>query len=1110
MTHPGSRGTRRHGWTVAAILSLLLSLSAIPAAQAQPIQLLGLQDEALVVFDGDDVPHVCGTSEHDVFFLQGYLHARDRFFQMDNLRRLFSGTLAELLGPGALSSDVQLRTLGLRRAAQESLTAYEELAQSQGSDTLAALEAYARGVNAFLDQGPLPPEYGALEITSVPEWTVVDSLTVGKGLAFGLSFDLSDIDLTVLFLSYQTAGQALGFNGAALFSQDLVRSAPFDDTVSLPEQMPVLPDVPTDALRSTLADPTGHLTDRTLRLAKSYRGAAREIPMLEKALEGPRTDTGSNWWVLSGDRTATGNPMLANDPHLGLNTPATFYETHLLVSDVPGCGIGLDGPTLRFTGGPDHGNGPVNPGLSLNVNGVSFAGAPGIVQGCNSRVCWGSTVNPMDVTDVYVEELALSQSGLPVATRFEDDFEPLVVIPQTFFVNQVGDGTPDNSANAGLGPTEGGVTLIVPRRNRGPIVQLDTSETPALGLSVQYTGWRATLEFEAFLRYMRAGTVEEFRQGVQFFDVGSQNWAYADVDGNIAYFTSAEMPIREDLQSLMAPDGGVPPFFLRDGTHGLRHEWLPVQNPQPQQTLSYEILPFAEMPQTVNPARGYVINANNDPIGTSLDNNPLNQVRPGGGLYYLSPGYVSLRVGRIGRVLEELLADGGTATLEDLQDLQANNQLLDAELAAPFLVQALTNAQAEDAAPELAALAADPAVAEAVERIAGWDWSTPTGLRDGYDPGDDPDALPEPSAAEVEASVAATLWAAFRGQVIENVVDETLGNLGLGDFAPGSREAYKAVVHLLRTYDQSQGVGASGLDFFNVPGDLSPEDERDVVLLSSLREALDLLAGDAFDAAFGGSTDQDDYRWGRLHRIVFDHPLGGPFSVPPAGGFSNLGPGLPGVARSGGYEAVDASAHSPRADGLNEFMFGSGPARRFVGELDPNGIAGREILPGGQRAVLGDPGYANQLPRWLTNRYHPLRLSQEAVRQGGAIEQTFTPPPPCTPTATDLCFQDGRFRVTVDWITDIGGNGPGRVVPFQSDDSGLFYFFEPDNWEMLVKVLDACPVNDRFWVFASATTNVGWELVVEDTRSGESQTYVNPVGQPSRTVTDANAFATCP
>jgi penicillin G amidase len=354
-----------------------------------------------------------------------------------------------------------------------------------------------------------------------------------------------------------------------------------------------------------------------------------------------------------------------------------------------------------------------------------------VVQGCNDRICWGSTVNPMDVTDVYLEELAIDPgSGVPIGTRFEDTVEPVTLIPQLFRVNQVGDGTADNLTNAGIGPTEGGVTIVVPRRNHGPIVA-STPPPPVTALSVQYTGWGPTLELEAFRRFAEAGTVEEFRDGVQFFDVGSQNWAYADVDGNIAYFTSAEMPLREDLQLLMAADGGVPPFLIRDGTHELAHEWLPVDTPQPQQVLPYEILPFAEMPQAVNPTQGWIANANNDPIGTTLDNHSLNQLRPGGGLYYLSPGYASLRMGRIDRVLEALLAGDGKASLEDLKDLQANNELLDAELIAPFLIAAFDAADGAGAPAELAALADDSGVAEAIGRLRAGTGARPPASRRG-------------------------------------------------------------------------------------------------------------------------------------------------------------------------------------------------------------------------------------------------------------------------------------------------------------------------------------------------------------------------------------------
>jgi penicillin amidase len=209
---------------------------------------------------------------------------------------------------------------------------------------------------------------------------------------------------------------------------------------------------------------------------------------------------------------------------------------------------------------------------------------------------------------------------------------------------------------------------------------------------------------------------------------------------------------------------------------------------------------------------------------------------------------------------------------------------------------------------------------------------------------------------------------------VANTIDATLARAGLGGIAPPDSASMASLRHLLDTFPASHGVGASGLDFFEVDGVASPEAARDVVLLRSLAEALDALAGDAFAAAFGGSTNQLDYRWGRLHRIAFAHPLGAPFGVPGAGGFADLSPGLPGIPKAGGYGVVDASNHRIRAASANAFMFDSGPARRFVGQVSPSGPEAYQIIPGGQSGDMRSPLYANQLGRWLSNRYHRLVL----------------------------------------------------------------------------------------------------------------------------------------
>jgi penicillin amidase len=656
-----------------------------------------------------------------------------------------------------------------------------------------------------------------------------------------------------------------------------------------------------------------------------------KVPFLAQAADRSFT-LGSNEWAISGRHTATGRPILANDPHLSLDAPSTFYPV-----------------ALR--------------GGRLDVQGEGFAGTPYVILGQNRRVAWGATTNPMDVTDTYVEQVrpdATSPSGL--STVYQGRLEHVVAVPETFRVNLRTAGQQDAIGTVPPGGQIPPATLVVPRRNNGPIVALDQAAGTAL--SVQYTGFSATRELDTFRLMDQAGNLGDFKRALTYFDVGSQNWSYADVDGHIGYFTSAELPLREDLEA--GTVHGAPPYFLRDGTGG--NEWLAATHHYPGQALPYEILPPQEMPQVVDPAAGYFVNANNDPAGSTLDNNPLNQLRPTGGIYYLNVGYDGFRAGRITEMIRAALAGGHRLTVQDVKDQQADVTLLDAEFFAPYLTSALTRAQTSGT-PALRALAADPRVAEAAGRIGSWDRSTPTGTPDGFDASDMDGRLAPPSSAEVADSVAATIYAVWRGQFVKNVVDARIAPYGLP--RPGGAEALKALKNLLLSFPDRGGVGASGVDFFAVPGVSDPADRRDILVLRSLSGALDLLAGPAFDAAFHGSTDQDGYRWGAVHRITFDAVLGGPWSIP-----ANGGPGLP---TDGGFSTVDAASHDIRADAANEFTFGSGPVRRFVAQPARGAMRADSALPGGTSETLGSPYYRNLLPRWLTNETYPVRLDRSAL-----------------------------------------------------------------------------------------------------------------------------------
>jgi len=211
---------------------------------------------------------------------------------------------------------------------------------------------------------------------------------------------------------------------------------------------------------------------------------------------------------------------------------------------------------------------------------------------------------------------------------------------------------------------------------------------------------------------------------------------------------------------------------------------------------------------------------------------------------------------------------------------------------------------------------------------------------------------------------------------------------------PPSAELLKALRNLLDNFSANGGVGASGVNFFNVPGVASAADRRDIVILQSLANALALLRGPAFVHAFANSTNQDDYRWGRLHRIVFNHRLGPPFSIPPAGGaFPQPLPDLPGIPTDGGFETVDAASHSVRAASENAFMFGSGPNDRFVSEAPPEGMHAASVWPGGTSGILGSPFYFNMLLDWLTNDAFPLPFTREEVEDSALSVTRFVPAP---------------------------------------------------------------------------------------------------------------------
>jgi len=930
-------------WSGAALSQTNTPAAATPAA----IKLPELHGPARVLRDTDGMRHIYAFDEHDTLFLQGWFHAEDRLFQIDFLRRTANGTLAELVGSSALPSDVQLRTIGLRRSAERSLPALS-------AQTREGLQAYVAGVNAWIASHPLPNEYRLLGLTKIEPWTALDTVAISKLIAFQLSFD-DDITPTLQFLEYQEKlGTVDPRLGSAVFFLDTFRSAPFSKAATVPDSQRVANSAEaeqTDTLpgfsTTSLARPQA-FEPEFVALLKRYKIKFDEVPLLKNTGSRREREIGSNEWAVAGTHTQDGRPLIANDPHLSLGLPATLYDVHIVAAQ----------------GG-------------LDAIGSSFAGVPWVVLGQNRSITWGETVTGFDVTDYYQEQIVAdpsSPSGL--ATVYQGTREPIVALPVTFKVNLL-DGVPDHVVAVPAGEGIPPAVLIVPRRNSGPLLEVNLQA--GSGVSLQYTGFSATRELDSIRLFNHAQNQSEFVDALQFLDFGSENFIYADVKGNIGYFTTGEVPLREDLQAGTVQ--GSPPWFIRDGRGG--NEWLRLTKRGATDGTGYQYVPARELPQVVNPRAGFIVNANNDPSGLTLDNDPLNQLRAGNnGILYLAYTFdIGLRAGRITELVKQRVA-AGSVSRDDIKAMQADVVLSDAKVLAPYITKAFDRARAKGAPSKLAALAADVRVTEAVGRLVKWNFTAPTGVPSGYDA----DIHGEGKAPAVSNSIAATIYSVWRSQLIALGLDRTLSGFGLS--TPPSDASVKAIANLLAR----NGIGESTVDYFSWAGLEVASDRRDYVVLRSLRDALASLASPAFGPAFNGSTAQADYQWGKLHRVSFEAVLGGPFNIPGATpGFPPTFPQLEGLAVDGGFGTVDVGAHDVRANSANEFMFTAGPNRRYVGSAGsaPGTISGETILPGGMSGVLGDRFYANLLERYLRNQTYPLRQNQSQVLKALDSEQLF-------------------------------------------------------------------------------------------------------------------------
>lgn len=475
------------------LTSVLVNLSTVAPpvntvraqSEGETLALSGLQAPVTVIYDSYGVPHIYAENSHDLFMAQGYVHAVDRFWQMEWWRRFSSGRQAEIAGADYVGFDSFIRTLGFQQAAERDFAAASDEAK-------AALEAYAEGVNAYIaGKAPeaLATEFAILAdmgvSVEVGEWTPFDTLRWYKMMALNLAGNFE--------LEIERAIIAEGAGALARIAVPyLVPDFPF-------AQFPVI-------IEPGSIDYTG-MTETSSTLTPPDFSAVSfnlvgEITLEELSLLGGDPSIGSNSWVIGGSMTDTGTPLLANDPHLGIQNPSIWYEVGLHCT-------------------------PKSEACPYDVVGVTFAGSPGIVIGHTDRVAWGFTNVGTDAQDLYLLQINPDNPNQYMLDGNWVDFE---IFPETLNVYGADPRQFERKWSV-WGPV---ITDIVD--NMGPDVVA----------ALRWTAYEESSLVDALLGLNRATDWESFRAAAALFDGPAQNMIYADVDGNIGYQMPGLTPIRAE------------------------------------------------------------------------------------------------------------------------------------------------------------------------------------------------------------------------------------------------------------------------------------------------------------------------------------------------------------------------------------------------------------------------------------------------------------------------------------------------------------------------------------------------------------------------------------
>ena len=509
------------------------------------IDVPGLQDPVSVMRDSSGIPQIYADTATDLFFAQGYVQAQDRFFEMDFRRHLTSGTLSSLFGHSALKTDMFVRTLGWRRVAEAELPLLSP-------ETRTYLESFSAGVNAYLADhkgSKLSLEYAVLGLSGVrytpAPWTPVDSMSWLKAMAWSLGSNMQDeIDRSLESTTLSTSQIAELYppypykQHLPIVNQGAVVDGVYEqDATHGGSRLPPRPAFPARAFTPALA-------------------AAGDAASGLNELLGRGDGIGSNAWAVSGRHTASGKPILANDPHLDESMPGVWYE------------MGLHCRTVTAA-------------CPYDVSGFTFSGVPGVIIGHNDSIAWGFTNLYPDTEDLYLEKVDGNRY------RYNGHWLPLQERRETFDV-QGGSPVTITVRSTRHGPIVSDVDDQLARvGRRAPAVADSPPRGSGYAVALRWTALQPGRTADSLFGIDRAHTWDQFRDAARTFDAPSQNLVYADTRGHIGYQAPGKIPIR------------------RTGNG----DW-PVPGWDPAYEWSSDYVPFDALPNVLDPKDGYVVTAN--------------------------------------------------------------------------------------------------------------------------------------------------------------------------------------------------------------------------------------------------------------------------------------------------------------------------------------------------------------------------------------------------------------------------------------------------------------------------------------------------------------------